>query len=198
MKIIVFILIFFSVFVQISAQEFVIKGYINDKDNNPLKKVEVKNKKSNKVVFSNKFGYFEIKTQKNDILEFSREDLKTLEVKIGDNTILNVIMVLYSEIDIFDLTLEDLMSIKVVTATKKVQELSESPSVISVITSEQIKYRGYNNIAEVLNSLSGIYVLNDHYQYNLGIRGVNGGMDSWSRVIKLMINNQPVSFTIIR
>jgi len=95
---------------------------------------------------------------------------------------------------LLDLTLEELLELKVVSAGKTAQTINESPAIISVITAEQIQLRGYTNLAMLLNSLPGIYVLDDNLQYNAGIRGINSGMESWSRVFKLMIDNQPVSF----
>jgi outer membrane receptor for ferrienterochelin and colicins len=96
--------------------------------------------------------------------------------------------------DLANLSLEELLDIEVVSATKKSQKLSEAPAIISVITSQQIKQRGYRNVAEAINSMPGLDVLEDHLQYNLGVRGINGGQRAWSRIVKVMIDNQPVSF----
>ncbi len=97
-------------------------------------------------------------------------------------------------VDIFSLSIEQLMQIDVVTVSKKSQKISETPATITVITAEQIRQRGYTNLSEILNSVAGIHVITDHLQSNAGIRGINGGMDSWSRGMKIMIDNQPVSF----
>ncbi len=103
----------------------------------------------------------------------------------------------YSQSDstnVFDLNLEQLIQIEVVSANKISQTISEAPALITVISAEQIKQRGYTNLAMILNSLPGIYILDDYLQFNAGIRGINSGMESWSRVFKLMIDNQPVAF----
>lgn len=92
------------------------------------------------------------------------------------------------------MNLYDLMNVKVVSAGKTDQEISKAGAAISVITSQQIEEYGYTSVGEALHSVPGFYLLTDHYQYNLGVRGINGGMRAWSRVVKVMINNQSVAF----
>lgn len=87
-----------------------------------------------------------------------------------------------------------LSEVTVVSATKSEQKISEAPAVISIVTAQQIKQRGYRTVAEALNSLPGIDMLYDNAKYNMGIRGINSGQRGWSNVVKLMIDNQPVSF----
>jgi len=94
---------------------------------------------------------------------------------------------------LFDLSLEDLMNIEIVSATQKAQNITEAPSVITVITSTQIKERGYLSVAEALNSTAGFDIIKDHFQPNAGIRGINGGLRSWSRLFKVMVDGQSIS-----
>jgi iron complex outermembrane receptor protein len=91
-------------------------------------------------------------------------------------------------------SLEDLLDRVVVTATKRAQPISAAPAIISVITDKQIRQRGYRSVAEALSSLPGLYLLTDHVQPNLGVRGINGGTRAGSRIVKVMIDGQPVSF----
>lgn len=94
---------------------------------------------------------------------------------------------------LFDLSLDDLMNIEIESAVRQKQNITEAPSVITVITARQIKERGYLSVAEALNSTVGIDVNTDYFQPNLGIRGINGGMRSWSRLVKVMIDGQSIS-----
>lgn len=96
--------------------------------------------------------------------------------------------------DLFELSLDDLMNIEIESAVKQKQNITEAPSVITVITSKQIKERGYLSVAEALNSTAGVDVITDYFQPNMGIRGINGGMRSWSRLTKVMIDGQSISF----
>lgn len=95
---------------------------------------------------------------------------------------------------LFALSLEDLMEIEIVSASKQNQNIIDAPSVVSVITEKQIKERGYSSVADALNSVAGIDIITDYFQPNAGIRGINGGLRSWSRLFKVMIDGQSVSF----
>jgi outer membrane receptor for ferrienterochelin and colicins len=58
--------------------------------------------------------------------------------------------------DLLDLSLEQLMNIKVVTASGYLQTISEAPSTITVITSQQIAERGYEQLEDALRDIPGI------------------------------------------
>lgn len=94
---------------------------------------------------------------------------------------------------LFELSLEDLMDIEIVSAVRQNQNITDAPSIVSVITEAQIKERGYLTVAEALNSVAGIDIINDYFQPNTGIRGINGGLRSWSRLVKIMIDGQSIS-----
>jgi iron complex outermembrane receptor protein len=90
--------------------------------------------------------------------------------------------------------LENLLDTAVVTATKQKQSISAAPAIISVITGSQIRRWGYRTVGEALRRLPGLYPIHDHVRWNYGVRGVNGGMRAGSRILKVMIDGQPVSF----
>ena len=92
------------------------------------------------------------------------------------------------------LSLSELMDLKVVTATGREQDLSSAPAIITVITSSQIQKRGYRSVAEALQNVVGMDVVTDHFQSSIGIRGVHNGRRSYSRILKVMINGQSISF----
>ena len=96
--------------------------------------------------------------------------------------------------DIFEMSLDDMLDIEVVSATKKKQSIADAPAIITVITKEQIKTRNYRNVSEALQSVAGLDIITDHMASNVGIRGVSGGEGSWSRIIKVMIDGQPTAF----
>ena len=87
-------------------------------------------------------------------------------------------------------------NILVKSATKIKQTLTDAPSIISVITADQIRYRNYQSVAEALADLPGFFVGNDHAFYDAGVRGVTGELRGKSRTLKVMINGQPISFRI--
>jgi len=95
---------------------------------------------------------------------------------------------------LFELTLEDLMDVDIVSAVRQSQNIIDAPSIVSVITPNQIKERGYTSVSEALKNVAGLDFITDHFQPNMGIRGINGGVRSYSRLVKVMIDGQNVSF----
>jgi outer membrane receptor for ferrienterochelin and colicins len=57
---------------------------------------------------------------------------------------------------LLQLSLEQLMNIKVVTASGYLQTTAEAPSTITVITAQQIKNRGYEQLEDALRDIPGI------------------------------------------
>jgi iron complex outermembrane receptor protein len=99
--------------------------------------------------------------------------------------------------DLGDLSLVDLMQIdeKVTTATRSVAlALEEAPSTITLITRAEIDRNGYRTIGEALNTVPGLFVVDDLVTSNLAVRGIHGGPDSWSRTVKFMIDGKPVQY----
>lgn len=92
----------------------------------------------------------------------------------------------------FNLLAEDQKT--VVTATKHEQRIEEAPSIIDTITSTEIRQRGYRTVGEALRSVPGFAVIDDHVNYNVGIRGIYAAEGSGSDILKVMINGQPVAF----
>jgi len=95
---------------------------------------------------------------------------------------------------LFELTLEDLMHVEIVSAIRQNQNIIDAPSIVSVITANQIKERGYTSVDEALNNIAGLDFITDYFQPNMGIRGINGGVRSYSRLVKVMIDGQNISF----
>jgi iron complex outermembrane receptor protein len=60
--------------------------------------------------------------------------------------------------DITNKSLEELMNIKVTSATKKVETLSGAPAAMFVVTSEDIQRGGFTSIPEALRAVPGLYV----------------------------------------
>jgi iron complex outermembrane receptor protein len=114
--------------------------------------------------------------------------------KIGK--IISVILILivsslqfYGQIDtsgvhkLFEMDLSDLMNLKVVTASKYVQNIAEAASSMSIITSDEIKNFGYKTLGEALNSQSGMYLSNDKNYLYVGSRGFSRPTDYNNRII---------------
>ncbi len=96
--------------------------------------------------------------------------------------------------ELMQLDLESLLELKVVSSTKTEQRSGQSPAVITVITGEELRGRGYRTLAEALRSIPGFYDVYDLVTHNVGIRGVNGGARAGGNVLKLMIDGHPVDY----
>ena len=81
----------------------------------------------------------------------------------------------------------------VTVATKSKQKISQVPSIISLITEKDIKDNGYLSVSEALSTIPGFYVTQDSYNAHLSVRGVNGGIRGWNRVVKIMINGKNIA-----
>lgn len=92
------------------------------------------------------------------------------------------------------LSLEELMNVKIVSSTKQDQKITEAPSIIEVITSAQIKNNGISTVAEALQLIPGFLITDNLVTYNVGVRGIIGGSNASSRILKVMINGQPISY----
>ena len=60
--------------------------------------------------------------------------------------------------DMAHLSIEDLMNVKVTSASKKEERLSKAPAAIFAITSEDIRRGGFTSIPEALRAVPGLYV----------------------------------------
>jgi iron complex outermembrane receptor protein len=74
---------------------------------------------------------------------------------------------------LISLDLEDLLNMKVSIATRSNLSERESPSVVSVITSDEIKNSGARELADILQTIPG-FELSKKFdgEYGIGIRGV--------------------------
>ncbi len=73
---------------------------------------------------------------------------------------------------LFQISLEELLEIKITSVAKKPQKLTESPAAIFVITREDIRRSGVTSIAEALRLAPGVHVgrINSH-KWAVSIRG---------------------------
>ena len=70
-----------------------------------------------------------------------------------------------------DLSLEDLMQVPVIGASKYSQKQSEVAAAVSVVTRDEIKAFGWRTLGDVLASLPGVYTTYDRQYSYLGMRG---------------------------
>lgn len=97
--------------------------------------------------------------------------------------------------DLTGLSIEELLSVEVYSASKFTQKTSEAPSSVTVVTDADIRNYGHRTLADVLAGVRGMYVSYDRNYSYLGVRGFNRPGDYNSRVL-LMVDgyriNDPV------
>ena len=59
---------------------------------------------------------------------------------------------------LFNLTLEELLKVKVSTVSRKEESLDESPAFIEIITQDDLQRRGYKDLSHILEDIGGIQV----------------------------------------
>jgi outer membrane receptor for ferrienterochelin and colicins len=64
-----------------------------------------------------------------------------------------------NQVNLAGMSLEELMGVKVVSASGRAQTVSEAPSTIRVITAQQIEERGYERLSDVLRDMEGVDVI---------------------------------------
>jgi iron complex outermembrane receptor protein len=79
--------------------------------------------------------------------------------------------------DYFELTLEQLLEVKVHSASKKVEPVASTPVAVYVVTSEDITRSGITSIPDALRMVPGMQVARtDSNSWAISIRGFNSGL----------------------
>ncbi len=89
--------------------------------------------------------------------------------------------------DLDTLSLEELMDIKIYSATKSYQRVEEIPANITVLTRKDIEKYNYTTLDELLKNIPGLFIIDDTEHFQIGSRGSLGSS------FKLMINNNSIS-----
>ncbi|MBI1789503.1 MAG: TonB-dependent receptor [Acidobacteria bacterium] len=92
--------------------------------------------------------------------------------------------------DLTSVSLEDLMKLEVTSVAKKEQKLSQVPAAVHVITEEDIRRSGAQNLAEALRLAPGLHVARlDKDEWAISARGFN---DQFSNKMLVLIDGRSV------
>ncbi len=96
----------------------------------------------------------------------------------------------YTHEELFDLSLEELLTVTIVS--KRKEDSNEAPAVVSIITAEEIKQSGYKNLRDILNRQAHIQIVGSNlFPHNKAtIRGVNAS--HIDNNVLLNINGRPL------
>lgn len=97
--------------------------------------------------------------------------------------------------DLTSVPFEQLLETEVVGAAQFSQQLTDSPSAVSVVTAEEIRRFGYRTLAEILNNMRGLHIGFDGAYYFPGGRGY-GLPGEYAGRVMLRIDGQPVADSV--
>jgi len=90
--------------------------------------------------------------------------------------------------DLYKFSLDELLIMKVSSATKFEETVSEIPHSIFIITKNDIETYGYRTLQEALQHVPGFYMVDDYsfYKQNFGVRGFF--RDEWNQNLVFLVN----------
>lgn len=92
--------------------------------------------------------------------------------------------------ELYDLSIEELLNVEVITASRYEQSITDAPGIISVLTAEEIEKFGAMNLFEILNRMPNVI---SSLSYSLDVVTIRGGdFNAWSGRIAYLIDGFPV------
>jgi outer membrane receptor protein involved in Fe transport len=93
--------------------------------------------------------------------------------------------------DLFELSMDELMEITVVTASKKKESIDDAPNVMYVVSGEQIRRRGYRTLRDLLITIPGFGSFHRDLDFVSQVRGIapNG-----HNKVTYMVNGHAINF----
>ncbi len=138
---------------EFSNAQQIVTGKVKSPDGKPVKDVIICIKGTEFKTFTTDSGTYAISVPVNyNTLTFQHSNYLVKEVEVKSNV---VNIVLDFEADIFDLSLEELMELEVVSVSKKSEKISDAPQNVIVITSDEIYKRGYTDLEQIIHDLPG-------------------------------------------
>ncbi len=100
---------------------------------------------------------------------------------------------LFAQTQFEELSLEELLKVNVL-ALKIPAEIKKVPADVIIINEDEIKRLGFRNLASLISFMAGFYLLSDHSFFDISLRGVQSGIRSYTRTVKVLLNGVPVDF----
>jgi outer membrane receptor for ferrienterochelin and colicins len=98
--------------------------------------------------------------------------------------------------DLSELSIDQLMDIKVVAVSLHTQKLEDAPASVTIITQEDIRKYGYRTLADALSDARGFFTTYDHTYHFQGVRGFALPGDYGSRLL-LLVNGHNMTDNVL-
>lgn len=101
---------------------------------------------------------------------------------------------LFAQVDPEDdlISLDSLLNMRISSASKYEQSTSEAPASVTIVTRDEIRQYGYQDLSELLNQVRDLYISFDRDYTYLGVRGFSRPTDYNNR-IGVMVNGSLVN-----
>jgi len=98
-------------------------------------------------------------------------------------------------IDAIEMSLDELLKVKIISTPKFAENPDQIPSVVSVLTAEDIRLYGWRNLGDALRTLQGFNVTDDATYGYAGVRGISAPGDYRPR-LQMLIDGMSVNENI--
>ena len=71
----------------------------------------------------------------------------------------------------FKMDLHQLLMVEITAAGKKKEKIADIPASVMLVTREEIENYGYQTLTEILENIPGLFIIDDYWTLNTGIRG---------------------------
>ncbi|MCX6580724.1 MAG: TonB-dependent receptor [Candidatus Aminicenantes bacterium] len=87
--------------------------------------------------------------------------------------------------ELFKMSLKELLNVKITTANRTPEKISDIPASVVLITREEIEAYGYRTLAEIIENIPGLFAVDDYGEYgaNFGVRGFWSGVPNDNMII---------------
>ncbi len=183
----------FLLSIQVLAQDRTISGVVTDQEGNPLEGVLVKFE-GKVVTQTDKDGRYEIELSATDdeaTIVFSHPEKERATGTIGIYNQLDVKMSDIGEVS-FELSLEELLNMNVVTASKKAEKQSDAPGIISVLTKDDLDRFGGTTLKDILERVPGLISSTTGYTNRTVITVRGDQVKQNSSHVLILLNGRPM------
>lgn len=98
-------------------------------------------------------------------------------------------------LDAIDLPLDELVKVQIISTPKFAENPDQIPSVVSILTADDIRLYGWRNLGDALRTLQGFNVTEDHTYSYAGVRGISQPGDYRPR-LQILIDGLSVNENI--